>query len=162
MTAQPDFSKLSLENLNQLRRLCEKGNPERLRAIEAAIKAKLGGDTDARGGARAGISHDTPEKTIVSPACDGLLERLGFEIVKFDQPFRSMQTPGIPDRYVRHPRHRWRAWIEYKYGSNKPTAAQRQFIEDELASGGVAFAAWGPDDVVAGLRRFGYPGPLPD
>lgn len=163
----PDYEKLSLENLHQLRRLCDRGDPERLAAIDEAINRKLGGKgktrtgDDVRGGARAGISHEQPEKTIVSPACDELLERLGFEIIRFDQPFRTKQTPGISDRYVRHPRYKWRAWIEYKHGYNRPTEDQEAFIAGELASGGVAFPAWCVEDVIAGLREHGYPGPLP-
>jgi hypothetical protein len=159
----PDYDRLSLENLHQLRRLCDRGDPDRLAAIDGAINRKLGkapGST-AKGGARAGISHDSPEKTIVSPECDELLERLGFEIVKFDQPFRTKQTPGISDRYVRHPRYKWRGWIEYKHGYNRPTEDQEAFIAGEIAAGGVAFPAWCVEDVIAGLREYGYPGPLP-
>lgn len=43
--------------------------------------------------------------------------------------------------------------IEVKAGKNKPSAAQKDFIDAVRLAGGVAFVAWSVDDVIEGLNQ---------
>ncbi len=41
--------------------------------------------------------------------------------------------------------------IEAKVGRNRPTSAQKEFLDSVQAAGGIAFVAWSLDDVDAGM-----------
>lgn len=95
----------------------------------------------------------TPEQK-VSKACRALLGHLGFVTWSTEQGYRkdrggTRMDTGIPDccfagRGVV-------GWIEFKAGANKPTADQKAFLQTWQDHGGIAFAAWGPEDVVQEL-----------
>lgn len=97
-----------------------------------------------------------PEKKIMW-AIKRNLERLGFDVTLFAQPFRARQTRGIPDMYIRHRRWKVRLWVEVKAGKNKPNPFQSQWLAVEGLSGGNAIVAHSTDDVLAELKRLGVP-----
>lgn len=97
----------------------------------------------------------------VEHAGDVLMQKLGFEVVRFSHPGKTQQTIGIPDRrYYRRPRLEQRAdgqfltkplvvWVEYKSASGEPRPGQDLFREmaeacgEEIVVGGVdELARW--------------------
>jgi hypothetical protein len=56
---------------------------------------------------------------------DRTARMLGFTVVKFSQPRRTMQTRGIPDRLYLHPIHRVAVWAEVKSEKGKLSEAQK-------------------------------------
>lgn len=85
------------------------------------------------------------------------LEQLGFHVTLFSQPFRAMQTRGIPDMYIRHERWGLRLWVEAKAGRNKATADQQEWGRIERESGGAWIVAYTLDEIIDELRRMGAP-----
>lgn len=100
--------------------------------------------------------RQAPEKKIMW-AIKKNLERLGFDVTLFAQPFRARQTRGIPDMYVRHRRWKVRLWIEVKAGKNKPNPFQAQWLATEKLCDGQCMIARSTDDVLAELKRIGVP-----
>lgn len=72
---------------------------------------------------------------------DVLMQKLGFEVIRFSHPGKTKQTPGIPDRrYYRRPREIERpngrflqpalvVWVEYKSGTGRQRPGQKLFQE---------------------------------
>lgn len=60
---------------------------------------------------------------------DRAARMMGFEVVKFSQPRRTMQTRGIPDRLYLHPSRKLAVWAELKTEKGKASAHQHQFHE---------------------------------
>ena len=102
------------------------------------------------------VRRAAPEKRLMWRA-KRELEKLGFDVTLFSQPFRALQTRGIPDMYIRHPRWKIRLWIEWKAGKNKTTPHQAAWIAAENAAGGHAIVARSLCDVLDALRQAGAP-----
>lgn len=78
---------------------------------------------------------------------DQLMQKLGFEVIRFSRPGKTKQTPGIPDRrYYRRPRvvsqetrpdglvlrHTTKpivVWVEYKSATGEQRPGQKLFQE---------------------------------
>lgn len=97
-----------------------------------------------------------PEK-IVERECDAALAALGFDVTRFSQPRRTMQTEGIPDRYIRSRRFGIRLWVEYKAPGGRVSVEQRAWHHMELASDGDVITVWGVSDLLRELKARGVP-----
>lgn len=80
------------------------------------------------------LDEDRLEKEIELNA-DKQLRALGFEIVKFSQPGKTKQTPGIADRRYYHRARRLAFWWEAKSATGRQRPDQRLFQELVEASG---------------------------
>jgi hypothetical protein len=59
---------------------------------------------------------------------DKTARMLGFEVIRFSQPRRTMQTRGISDRLYVHPVHRVAVWAEVKSEKGKLSERQQWFL----------------------------------
>lgn len=72
--------------------------------------------------------------------CDVMMQKLGFEVIRFSHPGKTRQTPGIPDRRYYH-RNRIRlvgrdmtvayfvVWVEFKSATGTQRPGQKLFQE---------------------------------
>lgn len=110
----------------------------RRRDLVARGVSRFGGAGDARGRpvpteeelreALEDTHQDEGDRTVLS---------LGGRVVKLSQKKRVKYTPGIPDRRYYFPALRLVFWWEWKAEWGRQSPAQRQFQEDEEASGGI-------------------------
>lgn len=77
--------------------------------------------------------------------CDRAARMMGFTVVKFSQPRRTMQTRGIPDRLYLHTGRGVAVWAEIKSEKGKLSAHQQQLHAAMRAAG---------QDVVVGTANF--------
>jgi hypothetical protein len=78
---------------------------------------------------------DPPSEKSEELWADRTARMLGFTVVKFSQPRRTMQTRGIPDRLYLHPIHRVAVWAEVKSEKGKLSEAQKA-LHNTLALAG--------------------------
>lgn len=74
---------------------------------------------------------------------DRTAEMLGYRVIRFSQPRRTMQTRGICDRIYAHRQHRLLVWAELKSEKGKLSIHQQDFHEtlrdcDQLVVSGTA------------------------
>jgi hypothetical protein len=67
----------------------------------------------------------------------------------------SQQTVGIPDLRIVH--SELVVWLEVKFGKNKPSPVQVEWMNREIAGGRYACPVWSIDDVIFALARLGVP-----
>ncbi len=74
------------------------------------------------------LPRDPTEKE-VEHAGDKMMTLLGFEVIRFSQPRKTMQTRGIPDRRYYHRELRLTVWWEAKAPKGKQSPDQKKFQE---------------------------------
>ena len=83
--------------------------------------------------------HDERLEKQIEHEGDVLMQKRGFEVIRFSHPGKTQQTPGIPDRrYYRRPRSDSPAlvvWVEYKSAHGRQRPGQRLFQELAEACG---------------------------
>lgn len=63
--------------------------------------------------------------------------------------------PGTSDIFIAIPTKRWHGlWIELKWGKNKATPAQLEFINDMRSQGYYAEVIWGADDAIQLIKDY--------
>lgn len=85
----------------------------------------------------------TTTEAHVQLACDRLMQKLGFFVVKFDQGYRpggrrhgtTRQTKGIPDRLYLHEKKRLQLWREMKAPGKKLSPDQWGWHQTALRAG---------------------------
>ena len=82
-------------------------------------------------------------------------KQFGCEVVKFAQPFGSLQTPGIADLRIRHRGRKKAAWFEVKTPTGKQSPDQKVFQEGEEAVG-QRYVMGGVPELIALLREWGF------
>ncbi len=92
--------------------------------------------------------------------CDELMEKLGWSMVKFSQPFRAAQTLGIADRRYyppeNNPRNHAPFWHEQKRKqekTNTPTKKGQAAFRDLVTSRGELYVRGGLAELTAYLRE---------
>jgi hypothetical protein len=107
-------------------------------SAERQVRAQLGGPPPDP--ALSGRELNALEKQIEHVG-DVLMQKLGFEVIRFSHPGKTKQTPGIPDRrYYRRPREIERpngrflqpalvVWVEYKSAIGRQRPGQKLFQE---------------------------------
>lgn len=144
MSAAPDLSRLSLENLHGLLRHYPAASPVAA-AIQAEIDGRLGRDKakDSRaasagskggGGKRLGGDTTAVNEKAVQHQVRRLLEAHGAAIYDTSQPFAAKITPGVPDLIAFLPRCGL-VFVEVKAPGGRATPAQLEFRERCLAAG---------------------------
>jgi hypothetical protein len=83
------------------------------------------------------IQTDPPSEKMEELYADRTARMLGYEIVKFSQPQRALQTRGIPDRLYLHPAHKLAIWAEMKSETGKLSPYQKALHEKLTAAGQV-------------------------
>lgn len=66
---------------------------------------------------------------------DRAARMMGFQVIRFSQPRRTMQTRGIPDRLYLHAGRRVAVWAEIKAEKGKLSPHQQQLHEQLRACG---------------------------
>lgn len=101
---------------------------------------------------------------------DVMMQKAGFEVIRFSHPGKTRQTPGIPDRrYYRRPRETERpsgrylqpalvVWVEYKSASGKQRPGQKLF-QEMCEACGEPYVRGGLDELSAWLKSV-LPGQL--
>jgi hypothetical protein len=74
----------------------------------------------------------------VAAYCDDLARQLGFGVQRYEQGRATMITEGLPDRRYVHADRSERLWSEIKAPDGKLTAAQYNWLLDEIHAGGHA------------------------
>ena len=86
---------------------------------------------------------------------DVMMQKLGFEVIRFSHPGKTKQTPGIADRlYIRRPRspHAGIAvWVEYKSATGRQRPGQAMF-QELVTSVGQHYVLGGLDELSAWLK----------
>ena len=63
--------------------------------------------------------------------------------------------PGTSDIFIAIPNKTHHGlWIELKWGKNKATPAQLEFIEDMARQGYAAYVIWGADDAIKQIEQY--------
>lgn len=93
---------------------------------EAAARAELG--ITSASVVLPDVDKRALEKTIELEG-DRLMQKLGFEVIKFSHPGKTKQTEGIADRRYYHRRHRLAVWWEAKSATGAQRPGQRLFQE---------------------------------
>ena len=79
---------------------------------------------------------------------------MGWEIISFEAPLAAIRKRTLLDLYMTHPIQKRAVWAELKREGGKPTAKQREFME-QLTRAGVEVCCWQPSnwlEVEAALR----------
>lgn len=94
--------------------------------------------------------------------CDELMENLGWSAVKFSQPFKNTQTPGISDRRYYPPEFNPRGhvpfWHEQKRvreKTNKATKKGQAEFQQLVTSRGEPYVRGGLKELAAYLKTIG-------
>lgn len=93
---------------------------------EAAARADLGISSAAA--QLPSVDEGALEKTIELEG-DRLMQKLGFEVIKFSHPGKTKQTEGIADRRYYHRRRCLALWWEAKSATGAQRPGQRVFQE---------------------------------
>jgi len=147
------LASLSEPALQQLRGFYAEGSEE-WQELTRRIRGEVEAQEEPRSAAAA--PRGQPEKG-VEHAVDQALLQFGFDVTRLSQARASKQTPGIPDRYARHPRWGLRVWIEVKAGTNTLSRHQKAWHTAERAAGGHVLTVWSVEDLTIGLRALGAP-----
>lgn len=153
LPAPAELARLSPPALQQLRGFYPEDSEEWL-----ALTRRICGEVEPAEEPRRAAPRGAPEKE-VEHAVDQALLQLGFDVTRISQARESNQTPGIPDRYARHPRWGLRVWIEVKAGRNTLSRYQKAWHAAERAAGGHVLTVWSVEDLLIGLRALGAPIP---
>lgn len=101
----------------------------------------------------AGARRVNPE-TIITRQIRELLRILRIQHLKhWGGP---MSEPGVSDIIGTMPPNGRSLYVEIKAGKGRPSDKQIVFLERMRNAGALAFAAWGPDDILRELRAAGY------
>ena len=95
-----------------------------------------------------------PEKQVQKDVIKNA-ERFGCEVVRFSQPFGSLQTPGIPDLRIRHLDRNKVAWFEVKAKDGVQSKDQKAFQKSEEAVG-ARYVLGGVPALLSLLREWGF------
>ncbi len=150
-----DLGTLDLDNLHALKAMVGDAGRARIE-VEITKRTGPGGNPAAvKLPKRSSVPLELQREKDVEQDIDSELIRLGFDVTRFSQPRKTMQTEGIPDRYACHVARKIRLWIEVKQPGGGVSPDQKRWHRTERSSGGDIIVVWSIQDLHDELRARG-------